>query len=211
MVMGGMGANRVIVFLLLGGCTALCQQRNARPGKVTALPDAPPAQASSSIKALAAFYDTVRLPVDSVRSAEPGLRFDPGRFGDVEQPTRSGNAATPTLLPLRPTGAYHASDSGSFLSRATEAASSFVITRNADGKRRINAPYLFTVLTSAVAHSAYRPYWRRSPTQPFSDFGSTVGSDAGMNVFHEFEPGIMHLMKSHEPKFVSKIAEPDRR
>jgi hypothetical protein len=211
MVMGGMGTNRVVAFLLLGACSALGQQRNARAGKVTELPDAPSAQTSPSIKALRAFYDTVRLPVDRVGSAEPGLRFDPGRFADVEQPTRSAIAATQTLLPLRPIGAYHAADSGSFLGRATEAASSFVITRNADGKRRINAPYLFTVLTSAVAHTAYRPYWRRSPSQPLSDFGSTVGSDAGMNVFHEFEPGIMHLMKSHQPKFVSKIAERDRR
>jgi hypothetical protein len=63
------------------------------------------------------------------------------------------------------------------------------------------------VLTASVAHSAYRPYWRRSATQPISDFGSTVGSDAGMNVFHEFEPGILQLVKSHEPKFVSKIEE----
>lgn len=209
--MGGMGASRVIAFLLLGACTALCQERNARPGKVTELPDAPSAQTTLSITAFRAFYDTVRLPVDAVRSVEPGLRFDPGRFGDVEQPARSGNAAPPTLLPLRPIGTYHASSSGSFLGRATEAASSFVITRHADGKRKVNVPYLFTVLTSAVAHSAYRPYWRRSAAQPFSDFGSTVGSDAGMNVFHEFEPGIVHLMKSHEPKFVSRIAEKTQR
>jgi hypothetical protein len=42
---------------------------------------------------------------------------------------------------------------------------------------------------------------------PFSDFGSTVGNDAGMNLWHEFGPGIQQLMKSHAPKFVSKIEE----
>lgn len=205
--MGGVGANRVVVFLLLGACTALCQQRSARPGKVTELPDAPSAQTTPSIKAWRAFSDTVRLPVDAVRCAEPGLRFDPGEFDDVGQPTPWSRAANQRLLPLRPLGAYHAANSGSFLGRVTAAASSFAITRDPNGRKKLNVPYLFTVLTSAVAHSAYRPYWRRSTTQPFSDFGSAVGSDAGMNVFHEFEPGIVHLMKSREPKFVSRIAE----
>jgi hypothetical protein len=42
---------------------------------------------------------------------------------------------------------------------------------------------------------------------PFSDFGSTVGNDSGMNLWHEFGPDIQQLMKSHAPKFVSKIEE----
>jgi len=42
---------------------------------------------------------------------------------------------------------------------------------------------------------------------PFNDFGSTIGSDAGMKVFHEFGPGIRQMMKGLTPKFVSKIEE----
>lgn len=131
------------------------------------------------------------------------MRYDPGHFStDAATRTPDGSTAIPFL---RWAGAYHGSTANTVLARASDAASGFVLTRDVDGKRKLNTPYLLTVLTSAVAHSAYRPYWRRSATQPFADFGSTVGSDAGMNVLHEFEPGILQLVKSHEPRFVSKI------
>lgn len=42
---------------------------------------------------------------------------------------------------------------------------------------------------------------------PFSDFGSTVGNDAGMNVLHEFEPSIEKLLESHTPRFVTAIEQ----
>jgi hypothetical protein len=32
-----------------------------------------------------------------------------------------------------------------------------------------------------------------------------MGGDAGMDVVHEFGPGIRHLVKGHTPKFVSRI------
>jgi hypothetical protein len=32
-----------------------------------------------------------------------------------------------------------------------------------------------------------------------------MGSDAGMNVFHEFGPGIRQMLQGHTPKFVSRI------
>ena len=210
-VMARMGATRVIVFLILGACTALCQQSNAKMGGANGLPDAPSAHTTAITEEPREFSDTVRPPLGTLTSAEqnPALRFNLGRF-DAEEAARSGKTFVRTLLPLRPIGSYHASNRDSFMGRTVDAASSFVVTRDADGKRRVNVPYLITVLSSAVAHSAYRPYWRRSATQPFADFGSTVGSDAGMNVFHEFQPGITHLMKSHEPKFVSRIAEKGR-
>ena len=44
----------------------------------------------------------------------------------------------------------------------------------------------------------------QSALAPFNDFGSTVGEDAGMNVFHEFGPGIQQIMKAHTPKFVAR-------
>jgi len=42
-------------------------------------------------------------------------------------------------------------------------------------------------------------------SEPFSDFGSTVGNDAGMNLWREFAPTIQQMLKSHAPKFVTKI------
>jgi hypothetical protein len=96
---------------------------------------------------------------------------------------------------------------GSLMGRATFAASRTVITRDPSGKGKLNTSYFLGVLTSALAHTAYRPYWRRSVGAPFSDFGSTVGNDAGMNLWHEFGPGIQQMMKSHTPKFVERIEE----
>lgn len=93
------------------------------------------------------------------------------------------------------------------MGRAMYATSRLFIAPEDSGGKRLNTSYLLSTLTSAVAHSAYRPYWRRSVSQPFSEFGATIGNDAGMNVLHEFGPGIRQLMKSHEPKFVSAIEE----
>jgi hypothetical protein len=34
-----------------------------------------------------------------------------------------------------------------------------------------------------------------------------VGNDAGMNLWHEFGPGIEQVMKNHTPRFVVKLEE----
>jgi len=41
----------------------------------------------------------------------------------------------------------------------------------------------------------------------FKAFGSTIGNDAGVNLFHEFGPGIRQMVKGRTPKFVSGIEE----
>ncbi len=102
---------------------------------------------------------------------------------------------------------YYASTSDSFMGRASYAASRIFVTRDDAGKKRLNIPYFFGVLTSVAVHTAYRPYWTRSASMPFNDFGSTVGGDAGINVFHEFGPGIRQMMKGLTPKFVSRIGQ----
>ncbi len=102
---------------------------------------------------------------------------------------------------------YYASTSGSFMGRASYAASGIFITRDGSGKGRLNTSYFLRVLTSVAIHTAYRPYWTRSTSATFNDFGSTIGSDAGMNVYHEFGPGIQQMVKGFTPKFVSRIEE----
>ena len=102
---------------------------------------------------------------------------------------------------------YHPSTSGSFMGRATYAASRIFITRDDSGKGRLNTPYFLGVLTSVAIQTASRPYWSRSASGTFNNFGSTIGSDAGINLFHEFEPGIRQMVKGHAPKFVSRIGE----
>ena len=52
-----------------------------------------------------------------------------------------------------------------------------------------------------------RPYWARSTSATFNNFGPTIGRDAGMNLFHEFGAGIRQMVKGHAPKSVLKIEE----
>jgi hypothetical protein len=102
---------------------------------------------------------------------------------------------------------YLPSTSSSFMGRATYAASRIFITRDDSGKGRLNTSYFLGLLSSVAGATAYRPNRMRSSSDTFNTFGSTIGGDAGMNVFHEFGPGIRQLVKSHAPKFVSRMAE----
>lgn len=102
---------------------------------------------------------------------------------------------------------YQASDSNRWMGRATDAASRILVTRDESGRRKLNTSYLLRVATSVAAHSASRPYWLRSSTGPISDFGSTVGNDAGMNLLHEFGPAVRHVMTNHLPEFVTRIEQ----
>jgi hypothetical protein len=109
---------------------------------------------------------------------------------------------------LKQTPRYHPSTSGSFMGRASDAASRILVTRDDSGKAKLNTSYFLGVLASVAIHTAYRPYWTRSTSATFNNFGSTIGSDAGLNVFHEFQPGIMQMVKGHTPKFVFRIGAP---
>ncbi len=93
------------------------------------------------------------------------------------------------------------------MGRATYAASRTVVVKDATGKARLNTSYLLRTLTSVAKDAASTPYWRRHAADPFSDYGSTVGNDVGMNLWREFAPGIEHLTKNHTPEFVSRIEE----
>jgi hypothetical protein len=102
---------------------------------------------------------------------------------------------------------YDPSMSDSLIGRVTYAGSRIFVTRDEFGKSRLNTAYIVRALTSIAAATASRPSWRRSPGAPFGDFGSTVGNEAGMNLWREFRPGIEKLMKGHTPRFVSKLKE----
>jgi hypothetical protein len=102
---------------------------------------------------------------------------------------------------------YQPSSSDRVMERATDAASRIFVMRDETGKRKLNTPYFLRVLTSVAADSASRRYRAHSGAAPLSDFGSTIGNDAGMNLLHEFGPGIRQAMTSHMPAFLSKIGE----
>jgi hypothetical protein len=102
---------------------------------------------------------------------------------------------------------YSPAGAENLMDRAMHAASRTFITRDESGKGRINTSYFLRTFTAVVADTASRPYWRRSVGEPFSDFGSSVGNSAGMNVLHEFEPSLQQALKSHAPRFVSRIVQ----
>ena len=108
---------------------------------------------------------------------------------------------------LKQDSRYHHSSSPSFWGRVMYAASRTVITRNDSGKATLNTSYFLGMLTSVAIATAYRPYWTRSTSATFKTFASTIGSDAGINILHEFEPGIRQIVNGHTPKFVSRIEE----
>ena len=188
------------------------------------LPNAPSVQPPTQAEKFRTFVGEARSPLTLgavgvnagvMRETELG-RLTPGRQPSLtalykgvliqkESSAFFGKYLYPSLLKQDPR--YYPSSSGSFLGRATYAASRILITRNDSGKRTLNASYFLGLLTSVAIATAYRPYWRRSTSATFKTFGATIGSDAGINLFHEFGPDIRQMVKSHEPKFVSRIEE----
>lgn len=215
---------RIVAFGLLASSAALCQTRNVQT-TANPLPDAPSvqnasAQAAAKTQSVHEVFDAARVPrceQANVRaaSASGAAHFDLGHF-DLRQPNQNGSrdlwakrifTSTPSQ-----SSSHHSLESESLIGRAGDAAASVLVTHDDAGRKRLNTSYLLRVLTTTAAHSAaarsaYVPYWRRPASHPASDFGSTIGNDAGMNVFHEFKPGILQLVRSHEPKFLSAIGE----
>jgi hypothetical protein len=99
---------------------------------------------------------------------------------------------------------YHPSTSDGILGRTLYATSHIFITRKDSGERTLNTSYFLGLLTAKVIATAYRPYWARSNSIAFKTFGSTIGSDMGMDLLHEFGPGIRQLLKRHSPKFLQR-------
>jgi hypothetical protein len=211
---------RVISFLFFAACAALCQQLQEKP-RWSSLPDAPSVQASAQSDT---FRTLVASPLTSGAVGAEGRLARASELANATRPAQPGSALLNPVAPvqkvpgdffdrhlypslLRRRLNYRPASSDSLMGRATYAASWIFVTRDGSGKGRLDPSYFLGVLTSAAIHTAYRPYWRRSPSQPFNDFGSTIGNDAGMNLFHEFGPGLQQLMRSHAPKFVSRIEE----
>jgi hypothetical protein len=181
--MAGSVPIRAACFVILATCGALCQQR------LSSLPDAPVVQASAQ--------------ANIHGSAQSGnLVF----YQEKPDQNSSLDFFTRHLYPTLPKRNlnFHPASEG-LVRRATDAASRTLVTRDDSGKTGLNTSYLLRMLTSVAKDTASTPYWRRRVGEPFSDFGSTIGNDVGMNVLHEFEPGIEQLLKNHTPKFVTAM------
>jgi hypothetical protein len=186
-----------------------------------ALPDAPLPQPPTPAIKFQAFVDEATSPLlfgaatlNALSLREAGEHAPPGAqysFGSLygfavaqrESSVFLGRYFYPWLLKQDPR--YYPSHSDNILGRTVYAASRLLITRNDAGKSTLNTSYLLGVLTSAAVATAYKPYWAHSSSAIFSDFGSTIGSDAGMNVFHEFWPAIRNKLQQHSPNFVKRL------
>lgn len=190
----------------------------------TSLPDAPSALPPTQAEKFRTFLDEAGSPltfgaagVDAgiLRETEVGslpsgrqaslTEMYKGALIQKESSAFFGKYLYPALLKQDPR--YHPSNSQSFWGRTMYAASRTVMTRSDSGKTTLNTSYFLGVLTSVAISTAYRPYWTRSASGTFKSFGSTIGSDVGINILHEFEPRIRQIVKGHAPKFVSKIEE----
>ena len=194
--------------------------RTGRP-----LPDAPSAvQPPKQVQKFQTWVDEVRSPLalDTVRINTGVMRgielrhITPGPQPSYTAPHNAVVAQKELhtffykyLYPssLKQNLRYHLSNGGGIMGRATYAASRIFIVRDDSGKGRLNTSYFLGALTSVAVSTAYRPYWARSSSATFNNFGSTIGSDAGMNLFHEFGPGIQQMVRGQIPKFASRIEE----
>jgi hypothetical protein len=197
-------------FVLLVACGAVCQNAGE------SLPDAPSAVVAAQTERFGASVEEGGSPVN-VGSASVGstsvaarpmrqdavLVFDrsASRHKDLDAVFRKYLYSS--SVKQQP----NSKSGGSVMGRATHAAARTVVTRNQSGKGRLNTSYLLRTLSAVAKDSASTPYWRRHLTNTVSDFGSTVGSDAGMNLWHEFGPGIGRLLRNHTSGFVSRIEE----
>jgi hypothetical protein len=228
--MAGIARIRIISLLLLTSCTAVCQHPDTThsdfhtTGTAFPLPEAPSSQVTAShfsstsssqpptrAQIFQAFQTAAHSPVTEPASAagNQALQLDLREFFYQQQPGGKDSSRFMekylSRAAVSQSHTFHPLSDGTMMRRATYAASSILVKRDDTGKKRLNTSYLLSVLTTAAAHSANRPYWLRSLTQPVSDFGSTIGNDAGMNLFHEFEPGLRSLAKNHTPRFISSI------
>ena len=215
LIVKGIAPIPVVLLGLLVACIA--QGQSQRRDASQALPDAPSAQLYT---ALPLVVDETRLPSTIGRvelNAKP-MHLSDAIFGPPLDATVLERIARPQKKPdsffskyldaaPRQKARYQHSSSDKFMGRATDAASRIFVTRDESGKRRVNTQYFVRVLTSVAADSASRRYRARAGSAPLSDFGSTVGNDAGVNLLHEFGPGIRQKVTGHMPDFVSRIGE----
>jgi len=198
---------RVVAFVLLAASGAVCQ--NLRHP----LPDAPSVQSAAPEHNFNGFAAEACSPLPFEATAGNATFLRQAAFAGPDETASKQKDPDAVfrkyLYPssLKQQSGYHSASNSRLMGRATSAASRPLISRDDSGKARLNTSYLLRTLTVVAKDTASTPYWRRSLGRPFNDFGSTIGNDAGMNLWREFGPGIEQLMKSHTPTFVSRITE----
>jgi hypothetical protein len=202
-------AGGVVAVILLAAGGAVCQDLRR------SLPDAPSARVGDQGQGLNAFVaeessgfrlGAMSAAAEMARDGKFVLSFSgSGRLGFGQRDPEA--IFRKYLSPSWQRQGYRAVNGGSLVGRASYAASRTVVVRDSSGKGRLNTSYLLRTLTAVAKDTASTPYWRRHLGDPFSDYGSMVGNDAGLNLWREFGPGVENLLKRYTPGFVARLEE----
>ncbi len=201
---------------------AISTQQRQPIDATASLPDAPSAQLQHPAETLQQASELARLPLAEVAKptsvmghetpAAAALPEAPSTsmvFRSVPEKRESAAFLSKYLNPSyrQQNSRYQSSASDKVMARASDAASRVFLMRDPTGRRHVNTGYFLRALTTVAAENASRRYRARSGTAPLSNFGSTVGNDAGMNLLHEFAPGIRQKVAGHLPEVVSRIEQ----
>ncbi len=220
----GFGLIRIVSFVLFTPCIAPCQ---AVPHHFTSelllrdqssLPDAPspaPPQTSRAEEC----RSLEQIAREPLRCAGLGAGFArntaqavvPAPLAIIRSSAPKKSEASTLLVrylsppSLKLDSTHYVSTSDSLMGRTLHAVSPILITHDISGKAKPNTAYFLQVLTSAFVQTAYRPGRARSASATLDGFRSAVSGDAGGQVFHEFQPDIMQVVK--HLKVVSRIEQ----
>jgi hypothetical protein len=199
------------------------EQRQDLRNTQSSLPDAPSAVPAMQRERLQTFVETItplifdggainaRMARESLQRLAPGV-----------MPSYSASYGAPAVQKkstvifdkylysslLREDMRHPSLTSDGFWGHASYAASRLFITRDDSGKKKFNAAYLIGALASAaVANTTYRTYRAQPASVAFGNFGSTVGSDTGRNIFQQFWPHIHQILRGHSPKVMQTAEE----
>jgi len=201
----GIASAGVVGLVLLAACAAAAEDGRK------ALPDAPSAVLAAQTQRFEAPAEEAGSPLNSDEmgvGAQP-MRQDQSLVFDGAAARRQDSDAffRKYLSSSSVKRQAVSAKGGSVIGRAMHALARTVVKRNELGKNQLNNSYLLRTLASVAKDSASTPYWRRHFSDAAGDFASTLGSDAGMNLWNEFGPSLEHLAKNHMPAFFSRIGE----
>ena len=200
-------ASAAVGFLLLASCEALCQD-------LQSLPDAPSALVSTDphrndTHTLNKFVDEARAPLQVAEADVHAAEMRQAGLVSDGAPTQHGQdfdaRLHKILYPAMVRQPSSSADDGSLIGRGMHASLRALVAHTESGSAKLNTGYLLRTLTAVAADAGSTPYWRRHAVDSAGDFGSMVGNDAGLNLWHAFAPGIGHVVVKHTPKFVSRI------
>jgi len=195
-------ASAAVGFLLLASCSAVCQD-------LQTLPDAPSALVSTDTHTLNEFVDEARAPLQVAEADVHAAEMRQAGLVSDGAPTQHGQdfdaRLHKILYPAMVRQPSSSADDGSLIGRGMHASLRALVAHTESGSAKLNTGYLLRTLTAVAADAGSTPYWRRHAVYSVGDFGSMVGNDAGLNLWHAFSPGIEHVVVKHSPKFVSRI------